>query len=89
MYPNKMYLNLFYFNFPFSVVLPKCLDHQFRCNNGKCIPSKYVCDGELDCEDKSDEDPTSCPFSGELSIHKKSLHFADAAERFNVIRKYT
>ncbi|KAG5681484.1 hypothetical protein PVAND_010916 [Polypedilum vanderplanki] len=38
----------------------KCTERQFQCNNGECIPMKYLCDGEPDCQDKSDEDQTEC-----------------------------
>ncbi|KAL7037291.1 hypothetical protein ACKWTF_009156 [Chironomus riparius] len=39
---------------------PKCTDRQFQCKSGECIPIKYICDGESDCKDRSDEDPTEC-----------------------------
>ena len=33
---------------------------QFACSSGQCIPSKWYCDGEVDCDDKSDEIPDLC-----------------------------
>lgn len=36
-----------------------CSQHEFRCQDGKCIAPGFVCDLELDCPDGSDE--ASCP----------------------------
>uniref|UniRef100_A0A8C4XVC9 Low-density lipoprotein receptor-related protein 2 n=1 Tax=Falco tinnunculus TaxID=100819 RepID=A0A8C4XVC9_FALTI len=32
-----------------------CQQHQFTCQNGRCISKAYVCDGDNDCGDESDE----------------------------------
>merc|ERR1712215_278487 len=32
-----------------------CSNSQFDCSNGFCIPQTWTCDGELDCQDGSDE----------------------------------
>nr|XP_044995242.1 low-density lipoprotein receptor-related protein 8 isoform X12 [Jaculus jaculus] len=39
--------------------LQECKDGQFRCRNGRCIPSVWRCDEDDDCSDNSDED--DCP----------------------------
>ena len=33
-----------------------CPMHQFRCDDGTCIPVMWACDGANDCGDNSDED---------------------------------
>ena len=35
--------------------LNTCLTNQYKCKNGMCILSKYVCDGYVDCPGKDDE----------------------------------
>lgn len=47
-----------------------CTPEEFKCKNGKCIQSSYVCDAQDDCGDKSDE-PESCSkiFVGVLNCH--------------------
>ena len=32
-----------------------CRNDQFRCPNGRCIGMNWRCDGDVDCEDGSDE----------------------------------
>lgn len=32
-----------------------CQQHQFTCQNGRCISHDFVCDGDNDCGDESDE----------------------------------
>uniref|UniRef100_A0A3P9I7U2 Uncharacterized protein n=1 Tax=Oryzias latipes TaxID=8090 RepID=A0A3P9I7U2_ORYLA len=32
-----------------------CQPHQFTCQNGRCVAQDFVCDGDNDCGDESDE----------------------------------
>ena len=34
-------------------------EYAFECGNGQCIRSTFVCDGNYECEDWSDEYPES------------------------------
>ena len=52
-----------------------CEAGQYLCLNGKCINETQKCDGNVDCEDKSDEDwKAGCPSEwlhlGHFSIKK-------------------
>ena len=38
-----------------------CSNGEYTCNNGKCIPKDYVCDGEDDCNNGEDEKGCSVP----------------------------
>uniref|UniRef100_T1I525 Uncharacterized protein n=1 Tax=Rhodnius prolixus TaxID=13249 RepID=T1I525_RHOPR len=38
----------------------ECKLRQFRCNNTKCVQLSWMCDGENDCGDNSDETAPQC-----------------------------
>ncbi|XP_039492528.1 very low-density lipoprotein receptor isoform X5 [Drosophila santomea] len=40
----------------------KCDEKQFQCHSGDCIPIRFVCDGDADCKDHSDEQIKECKF---------------------------
>lgn len=37
-----------------------CAELDFVCHNGQCVPKRWHCDGEPDCEDGSDESLEIC-----------------------------
>ena len=39
----------------FFVEYPPCDDGKFKCANKRCIAERFVCDGDNDCKDNSDE----------------------------------
>ena len=40
-----------------------CRDNQFQCDNDRCIPSSYQCDGEEDCGFGDISDERNCKFN--------------------------
>ena len=50
---------LLFFSAPASLewLCAPCPVGQFRCRDCQCVMKEYVCDGEYDCKDKSDEAP--------------------------------
>lgn len=48
-----------------------CPHGNFTCNNGQCTVPTFVCDGNSDCKDDSDEDRELCGTS--IHVHYESL----------------
>jgi len=45
----------------FNVEKYKCPQENFKCRgSNKCISKFWICDGDNDCDDKSDENPELC-----------------------------
>ncbi|CAG9132321.1 unnamed protein product [Plutella xylostella] len=45
-----------------------CSIKQFTCANGKCIPLSWVCEGDNDCGDNSDENIEECKKGKSLNL---------------------
>lgn len=55
-----------------STAQMKCGVDEFRCkDSGRCIPSRWTCDGEDDCGDASDEPKEECGMSFLRSLHSR------------------
>ena len=39
----------------------ECPEDDWQCPNGVCIDLSFLCDGDGDCHDGSDELPENCP----------------------------
>lgn len=60
---------------PFMCRIDACPQNTFHCSNGKCINRDFICDGENDCGDGSDE----------VSNIEKNLSLKQFVQNFIVI----
>ena len=63
-----------------SGVLEQCAPSEFACQQGGCIEREWVCDGDIDCEDKSDE--TNCSKCPKKVMAVKNTNFKRLNEAF-------
>ena len=55
-----------------TLTLTGCLEDEFTCKAGDCVPMKVRCDGKVDCEDTSDEE--SCKLAVVLPSYNKEMN---------------
>lgn len=51
--------------FPRPLDAKACPSKDFQCRNGRCVAPIFVCDGDDDCGDASDEEKCSAPTCGQ------------------------
>lgn len=64
----------------------RCRKDQWQCDNLQCINAAFVCDGQVDCTDKSDESTTQCQISGKTCPFLFNFHQLNCNLTLNVYR---
>lgn len=57
----------------FSTVNHSCPDDQFKCQNNRCIPKRWLCDGANDCGNNEDESNKTCAGKNSTWLCKQIL----------------
>ena len=55
----------------FTETTVSCSETEYACSSGRCIPARWQCDREQDCDDGSDESEDIC---GKLFLFFKLHH---------------
>ncbi|KAM7362323.1 uncharacterized protein ACRADG_013087 isoform 3-T3 [Cochliomyia hominivorax] len=45
-----------------GIIGSKCNEKEFQCGSGECLPVRFLCDGDSDCADHTDEMIPECKF---------------------------
>lgn len=77
---NEVFLNSIIYCY-FSAY-PVCNKQQFQCKNKRCISRKWLCDGEDDCRDGSDEAECTTTAASKETCKSGTYRFLKVHESF-------
>ena len=72
-----------------SGVLEQCAPSEFACQQGGCIEREWVCDGDIDCEDKSDETNCSKCQKKVMAVKKYKFQKTEWSIYFKIVFVYS
>lgn len=73
--------NLNWTFFPQFPVNHSCPDDQFKCQNNRCIPKRWLCDGANDCGSNEDESNQTCAGKGPHGYMISQFHITSLTHR--------